>query len=66
MFYHHSKPIQRDEVCVSSTIETVGCNIFRLFIVTTPTLSSMEIAGIICNGDVLRYILIFTTIFHKE
>lgn len=66
MFYHHSKPIQRDEVCVSSTIETVGCNIFRLFIVTTPTLSSMEIAGIICNGDVLRYILIFTTIFTKN
>lgn len=44
-------------ICVSSTIETVGCNIFRLFIVTTPTLSSMEIAGIICNGDVLWYIL---------
>lgn len=51
MFCHHSKPIYRDEVCVSSTIETVGCNIFRLL--TTPTLSSMEIAGIICNGDVL-------------
>lgn len=46
--------------------QQLRCNIFRLFIVTTPTLSSMEIAGIICNGDVLRYILIFTTIFHKD